>query len=133
VAAGDVELLRQLYERWSRGDFSTREFFDPNIVYVRIGADTPDAEGEWRGVSEVAAAIADWRQPWEGLQNDAERFIDLEDRVLVLDRLSARGTRSTAIVEHDLGQLFTIRGGKVVRWESYWERAVAMRAAGVPE
>jgi ketosteroid isomerase-like protein len=133
VAQADVEVLKELYAHWRRGDFHTRRFFDPDVVYARIGADTPGDQGEWRGLTEVAAALAEWRAPWEDLHNDAERFIDLADRVLVLDRLTARGARSTAIVDHGVAQLFTLRGGRIVRWEAYWDRAEAMRTAGVKE
>jgi ketosteroid isomerase-like protein len=133
VAQDDVEVLKELYAHWQRGDFHTSKFFDPDVVYARIGADTPGDQGEWRGLTEVAAALADWRAPWEDLHNDAERFIDLADRVLVLDRLTARGARSAAIVDHGVAQLFTLRGGRIVRWEAYWDRAEALRAAGVQE
>ena len=38
----NVEIVRRLYEHWARGDFSaTTGFFDPEVVYSRIGAETP--------------------------------------------------------------------------------------------
>ena len=54
-----------------------------------------------------------------------------DDRVLVLDRQTARGRSSSVTVEHELGWLFTLRDGRIVRFAGYWDRAQAMRAAGL--
>lgn len=67
----------------------------------------------WASVTEYLHACADAR-------TEAERFIDLGERVLVLDRHTARGRRSGIAVEHEVANLFTVRGGRIVRWEAYW-------------
>jgi ketosteroid isomerase-like protein len=36
-------------------------------------------------------------------------------------------------IESELGELFTLRAGKVVRYVSYWNRAEALEAAGLSE
>ena len=65
---------------------------------------------------------------------EAERIIDLSgDRVLVLSRQTARGKQSGVPIEHELGDLFTLRDGKVMRYDSYWNRADAFEAAGLSE
>jgi ketosteroid isomerase-like protein len=61
----------------------------------------------------------------------AERVIDLGDRVLVLSRQSGRGKRSGVPLDTEYGDIFTIRDGKIVRWELYMERADALAAAGL--
>ena len=60
--------------------------------------------------------------------------IDLgEDRVLVLSRQTARGKTSGLPFEHELGDLFTLSDGKVLRYASYWDRADTFKAAGLAE
>jgi ketosteroid isomerase-like protein len=58
-------------------------------------------------------------------------MIDLGDRVLVLESHIARARTSGVEVRHELAHMLTLRDGKIVRWEAYWDRAEAMRVAGL--
>ena len=77
-------------------------------------------------------AIFQWLQAWDELNVTPERFIELDDgRVLVLDRQTGRGRTSNITLEHDLASIFTVRDGKLTRLVAYWDRADAIRAAGL--
>jgi ketosteroid isomerase-like protein len=129
----NVEVIRAMYERWARGDFPPT-FMDPEVVHSRIGAHTPDMEGEWRGLDAFSRAFVDYLRAFSDLRIEAEEIIDLgDDRVLVLSRHTAEGKLSGAPIEHELGDLFTLRAGRIVRYDSYWDRAVALEAAGLAE
>jgi ketosteroid isomerase-like protein len=41
------------------------------------------------------------------------------------------GKLSGAPINHELGDLFTLRAGKIVRYDSYWDRAEAMKTVGL--
>ena len=130
----NVEILRRLYGEWASGDLSSRDFFDHGFEFSRIGARTPDLKGRWVGFDEMATALRHYLRPMEGLRIEAERFIDLGgDRVLVLTRHRARGKQSGVPMEHELGDLFTLRDGKIVSYASYWDRAEALAAVGLRE
>ncbi|HWX96202.1 MAG TPA: nuclear transport factor 2 family protein [Solirubrobacteraceae bacterium] len=129
----NVELLRRLYQQWEQGDLLTVDAFHPQVEFVRIGSDYRGLAGQWRGVDEMWTAIVEWLRSWEHLHVEAERFYGLDDRVLVLSREIARGKRSGEQVDHEIGDLFTVRDGKIVRWENYWDRTEAIRAAGLRE
>lgn len=127
----NVEVIRAMYEHWARGDFP-EGFIDPDVVHSRTGAQTPDMEGEWRGLEAFLRSFAEYLHAFSDLRIEAEEIIDLDDdRVLVLSRHTAQGKLSGAPIDHELGDLFTLRAGKVVRYDSYWDRAVAMKAAGL--
>ena len=129
----NVEILRRLYEQWATGDLSP-DFFDPEVEYSRIGAETPDMEGRWLGLDGLRTAMLEYLRPFSDLRIEAERIIDLSgDRVLVLSRQTAHGKHSGVPIEHELGDLFTLRDGKIVRYDSYWNRADALEAAGLRE
>ena len=129
----NVETLRRLYEQWARGDLSA-DCFDPDVEFSRIGAETPDMEGRWRGLDEVRAAMLEYIRVFSDLRIEAERLMDLgEDRVLVLSRQTARGKHSGVPIDHEFGDLFTLRDGKVVNFDTYWNRANALEAAGLAE
>jgi uncharacterized protein len=129
----NVEIVRRLFAQWATGDL-TADCFDPDIEYVRIGAKTPDMEGRWLGLDEVSTAMRDYLRAFSDLRIEAERIIDLSDnRVLVLSRHTARGAHSGVPIEHEIGDLFTLRDGKIVRFDSYWDPAEAREAAWVSQ
>jgi ketosteroid isomerase-like protein len=128
----NVGVVRRIYERWARGDFSATGFFDPEIVYSRIGTETPGMEGEWRGLAEMSAGTREYVRAFSDLRIEAERIIDLgDDRVLVLTRQTAHGKLSGAPFEHELADLITLEGGKIVGIAAYWHRAEALEAVGL--
>ena len=130
----NVEIVRRLYEHWARGDYSAVDFFDPNVVYSRIGTETPGMEGEWRGLEEMRAGTLEYFRAFSDLRNKVERIIDLgDDRVLVLSRQTARGKLSGAPFEHELADLMTLEDGKIVGMAAYWSRAEALAAVGLSE
>ena len=127
----NVEVIRAMYGHWARGDFPA-SFMDPDVEHSRIGAQTPDMEGEFHGLEDLSRAMVEYLHAFSDLRIEAEEIIDLDDdRVLVLSRHTAQGKLSGAPTDHQLGDLFTLRAGKVVRYDSYWDRAEAMRAAGL--
>ena len=133
MAQKNVEVIREMYSHWARGEFPA-SFMDADVVHSRTGSQTPDMEGEWRGHEDFGRAFAEYLHAFSDLRIEAEEIIDLDDdRVLVLSRHTAAGKLSGAPIEHELGDLFTLRAGKVVRYDSYWDRAEAMRAAGLSE
>jgi ketosteroid isomerase-like protein len=129
----NVEALHQLYEQWATGDFPA-DFFDAGVEHSRIGAQTPDMEGRWVGLDKFQTAFRQYLEALSDLRIEAERIIDLGgDRVLVLSRQTARGKHSGVPIEHETGDLFTLRDGKIVRYDSYWNRAEALEAVGLSE
>jgi ketosteroid isomerase-like protein len=129
----NVDLVRRLYEQWARGELSA-DCFDPEVEYSRIGPETPDMEGRWLGLDELSTAMLDYLRAFSDLRIEAERMIDLGGgRVLVLSRQTAHGKQSGVPTDHEFGDLFTLRDGKIVRFHSYWNRADALEAAGLSE
>lgn len=130
----NVEIVRRMYARWELGDLDTREFFDEDVEHSRIGSELPGINGDWHGMEGMAVAMASYLDALADLRLEAERIIDLGgDRVLVLTRQTARGKTSGLPVELELGDLFTLSDGKIVRYDSYWDRADALQAAGISE
>ena len=130
----NVEILRRVFQRWASGSLSNTDMFDPDVEYSRIGAETPALEGRWLGLDEMRSAMREYLRAMSNLRIEAERIIDLGgERVLVLSRHTARGKQSGVPIEHELGDVFTLRDGKIVRFDSYWDRADALAAVGLAE
>jgi ketosteroid isomerase-like protein len=133
MSAENVKVVTAMYEGRERGDMDVGEFVHPEIVFARIGSDLPGSAGEWHGLDGMRKATVEYLNVWEDYRFEVERMIDLGDRVLVLEKQTARGKRSGAVISQDVGTLLTLRGGLIVRWEYYWERAEALEAAGIAE
>lgn len=130
----NVELVRKLLELAERrGYVDARELFDPDVVFARFGDEFADLAGEWHGIAEMWEGIVHFFREWDDVQTLPERFFDLGEQMLVFVNQTGSGRAGGAIVEHDGAFLFTVRGGKIVRWEAYWDRAEAWRAAGLDE
>jgi ketosteroid isomerase-like protein len=129
----NVELVRRGYEAFASGrlDF---EFLDPEIEW-HGPREFPDLAEPHYGHEGVTRYIAKLNEVFDDYVMVAEEFIDVAgDQVLVFAREGGRGKGSGAEVQtHPTGHLWTIRDGKAVRMQSYWERSNALEAAGLRE
>jgi len=127
----DVEMLRAVYERWTLGDFWTPEVFDPDVEVV-WAADIPDV-GTYHGLAGVEESARQWFSAWDALRVQAEEFIDLGERVLVLVTVYGRGKDSSIETEGKYAQLWTMRDGKATRFVGYTDWGKARKSVGLRE
>lgn len=129
-----MELVRSLYARWAKGDLGGWDAVDSEIEFARIGPTGTGLDGEFRGVEALGTALAEWLESWTEITVQAERIVDLEDgRVLVLSHQTGRGRGSGTPLDLRMADIWTVRDGRLVRWETYWNRDDALEAAGLSE
>jgi ketosteroid isomerase-like protein len=129
----DIDLVRGLLTRWERGDYDTDDAFDPQVAFTRTGGGS-DVLGyitEARGMDGLRTALAAWTDEWSDVRVEAKSYSEVGDRVLVLVRHRAIGKRSGAPLDHLDAWVFSIRDGRIVRWDAYWDPATAERALGL--
>ena len=137
----NVELVRRAFERWRAGI----ERDDPGAVF-ETGLPSDDfefvleagAEFEGRSVWRGREGFVDWFRTWTGEFEDwsleDERLIDAgSDRVVALTRQSATGKGSGVPVELNIGAVFELEGGRIIRMRNYLTHAEALEAAGLSE
>jgi ketosteroid isomerase-like protein len=128
MASANVELVRSIYAAWSRGDFSSADWADPQIEY--IVADGP-APGRWLGPAGMRTAWREWSGEVKDIRTYADEYHELDhDRVLVLVHRTGRAKSSGIKLEqmHTHGaHVHHLRGGKVISLVQYWDvdRALA--------
>jgi ketosteroid isomerase-like protein len=127
----NVEIAREIYRAWERGDFSSVEWADPDIEFMLgSGAD----EAVHRGTEAIGQAWAEWLRAWDEFRVDAHEFLDLGDDVLVMVEFGGRAKKSGVPIEKMLGgNLLSFRNGKVVRLVTFTDRNDALEAAGLRE
>jgi ketosteroid isomerase-like protein len=131
----NVEVLRRTYDAMTRGNFwEAREMFDPEIEWEWASELSGLAgAGKHRGLEGVEAATRDWLSAWDWFWQEAEDFIEVDDRVVVLTFQHGRPKGSTAAIEARRADVWTMRDGKAVDFKAYSDRADALRAVGLAE
>jgi len=113
----NVEIVRAIYDAWARDEYpGPAHLLDAEIEYVNpAGAVEP---GTRYGLEAFTRAVEQvFVEGWESWRFEPERFTASEDRVAVVLGYRARGRGSRVEVEGRLSTLWTLRGGKVVRFE----------------
>ncbi|TMK97828.1 MAG: DUF4440 domain-containing protein [Actinobacteria bacterium] len=129
VPSANVEIVRAIYDAWARGERpGPTELLDPQIEYVNpAGAIEP---GTRRGLAAFAAAVEKTDEGWEAWEMELERLHAAGDRIAALVRYRARGRGSGVELEGRESALWTIRDGKVVRYEWFHDPNDAFDALG---
>ena len=128
----NVEVVRSVYEAWARDELpGPAHLLDAQIEYVNPpGAVEP---GSRRGLDAFSQAVRDAFEGWETWQIEPERFVPGGDRVAAVVRYRAHWRVSGVDVEAHESALWTVRAGKVVRYEWFHGPNDALEAAGLRE
>jgi ketosteroid isomerase-like protein len=145
MSQDNVEIIRRLYavmdlsrpgsvNEMKEPPERSRELIHPEIQwqgprqFPDLAEPVYGHQGIVRYLAKIAEVLDDYRM-------EPERFIDAGgERVLVFSREGGRGKGSGAEVStHLTAHLWTLKDGKAVRMQSYWERADALEAVGLSE
>jgi ketosteroid isomerase-like protein len=129
MTSANVRLIQDLFAGWERGDWSNLDWADPDIEMVRVDGIEP---GTYRGREAVAQAWISWLGAWAGFSSTPVEFRDLGDRILVLVRFGGAGRASGLPMDDRLhATVLTIREGKVIRFELYFDHERALADLGL--
>lgn len=125
----DLELLRDAYSDWARGDFSRSDMWSPEVEFVIAGVESRT----YSGVKGVREGWFDFLSAWEDFRVEGVEFIpaEREDLYVVLCHLSGRGKESTVPIEAETANTVIVRNARIVRFELFWDREEALEAAGL--
>jgi ketosteroid isomerase-like protein len=128
VEQSRLQVVHALIDAWNRRDLDAAlEFMHPECEAWAVES-TERAYGH----AGVAEAFRNWFEAFDEFTIEAEDFSSQGDHVLVAMRQRARGRGSGVEVEERLYQLFTLRDGKVFRFEEYSDEADALKAFAGP-
>ena len=92
--------------------------------------------GVYRGHDEIKAFFEeDWFRafPFEEWEVEIADLTDHGDQVVFMSLQRGRGASSGAAAQLELGNIFTLRDGEIVRMEVHPDRETALEAAGLTE
>jgi ketosteroid isomerase-like protein len=133
----NVETVRAIYARFGEGDFrASADLLDPHVVMVlspEFGPEIPGA-GTYIGTEAVAGYTREYLLgAWADFTMEAEEILGAGDSVLVGVRQHGVGRTSGAPTKLRYFTVWSFRGGKVIRIESFRERTEALETLGLSE
>jgi uncharacterized protein len=128
----NVAIVRRIYANWAPGSSPAESnLLHPDIEWVNPS----DAlePGTRAGIEAFSSITEGLDETINALRMDVERFIDAGDRVVVIATMRGHGNASGVEIERRHGSVWTIRGGKAVRFQWFHEPDAALEAAGLRE
>jgi uncharacterized protein len=133
VSEENVKIVQEAYRSLNDGDEEAGLKLAASDIEIEASGLMLD-QGTYRGHDGVRAYQEDLRKVWgDSLRSHPEEFIEHEDRVLVMSRTIATGHASGVIVDALVAHVWTIRSGKVARFQTFGSREEALEAAGLQE
>ncbi len=107
---------------------------DEYVVWdLRSRPGLPDLDRVYVGRDAVIRGSRHYWGTWDDYRVEAEELLDAGPSVVVILRERGRGKGSGAPFEQPHPQLWTFRGDRIIRWESFQTKAEALEAAGLSE
>ena len=106
---------------------------DEHIVWDLREWPRLDLDGVYVGRDAVIRASRHYWGTWDDYSVEAEELVDAGPMVVVILRERGVGKSSGVPFDRLHPQLWTFRGDRVIRWDSFQTRADALEAAGLRE
>ena len=128
----NVEIVREIYEAWSSGDFRAgADRLDQNVMFI-VSPDFPEF-GVFVGPEGVRQFMRRFLEQWKRITIEAKHLEAVGDTVLAHVVQHQVGRASGLAGDISTFMLFAFRGRKIVRIESVLHRAEALEAVGLSE
>ena len=127
----NVEIVRRSFEVWNAGDMDAlREMQDPGIIWR--GPEGWPEPGPYAGQEAVMRQMEQLRETWDADSFELiSDFIDIGDRVAV--RFIWQGAGHGPESKIELTGVYTVRKGRVIAIEFFWDHAEALETLGLSE
>lgn len=125
-----LSVVRTIYAGWAEGDFSAAaDRFDQHVVYV-LHSDDMD-RGAYHGMEALRDYMRGFLDTWESWQIDAVEYREVGESVLARVRRTGVGKGSGARIEDEAFQVWTVRGGRIIRVDVMEDERVALALVGL--
>ncbi len=98
-----------------------------------FGPPDVSSSGFSQGREGVRQSLAAWVGAWDDFHSELRELIDSGDKVLAAGWQRGRGRGSGVEVAQDFAGIWTVRDGRIVRWDMCADRAEALEAVGLSE
>src|SRR5215216_21746 len=126
----NVEIVRKAVENFNRGDFDAFIELSDDDVVLRMAEGWP--ERVYFGKAAARSFFDGWAET-VGQDVVVEDLIDAGNAVVTRQRVHLSGVQSGIEGDQQSSSVWTLREGKVVMLEYFWDHQEALEAAGLSE
>jgi ketosteroid isomerase-like protein len=124
----NVELVRAGFAAYNSGDLDAlMGTYDPAVEFETL------LLGNHHGKEAIRLLYEENRKNLPGYRLDPEEVIDAGDNVIAVVHLGGAGRLSQIALDDRIAFLFTIKGGLLVRQQTFSNKEDALEAAGLRE
>lgn len=124
-----LEIVRGIYAGWAEGNlWAGAELYDEHVVYMPPPEDVE--EGPFFGLAALTAYMQRWLPTWESWTIEELDSRAVGDTVIAKVRRIGIGKGSGVRVEDEVFQLWTLRGGRIIRFEVIPDEREALSVLG---
>jgi ketosteroid isomerase-like protein len=122
-----AEVADHVYERWNAGGLSVlTESVDPEVEL--ICDPLRPADSALRGIEGWKQWVARWETSYESMHVTIDGLVPIDaEHVLALVSISATPTGGTRSLQWAAAHVWTVREGRIARWETHLDLGVARR------
>ena len=127
----NVEIVKAAYDAWNAGDMDAfRELYDPEVI-MRPPKNWPEP-GPFVGREALMRQFGQLRETWDAdALEPISDFIEAADHVVV--RQIWRGAGYGPESNMEMTNVITVRKGRIVYQEFFWDHAEALETLGLAE
>ncbi|HEV2922819.1 MAG TPA: nuclear transport factor 2 family protein [Solirubrobacteraceae bacterium] len=133
MSRDNVELVRRGFEIFNSGDIDRILSFTGADFEIEVPPGLSAEPDTYRGAEGVRRYFQSFDEAMDEVHFQADRFWDAAEAVVVDALVTARGKRTAIPVEQRAAQLWTIRGGRVIRIRAYASLPEALETVGLAE
>ena len=132
MSDANVELARRSFDAWCRRDAkwfvenTTPEFEFVAAVMSTVEGDSGTVRGGEEGIRQYFTILD---EPWESFVVDEGEYREVDDQVVCVGRLRAKGRGSGVEFDQPIAMVLWFRGDKIARTRSFLDVDEAMAAA----
>lgn len=132
MSAANVELARRSFRAWQRRDAkwfvenTTPEFEFVAAVMTTVEGEAGTVRGGEQGIRRYFTILD---EPWESFVVDENEYREVDDQVVCVGRLRAKGRGSGVEFDQPIAMVLWFRDDKIARARSFLDVDQAMAAA----
>ena len=125
----NVDIVRRGYEAFGRGDVNgLLALLHDQITWVTPGPADLSTSGRRTSPQEVGAFFGTLSELYEFQRFEPAEFVAQGNRVVVIGSETVRVKATGAVLDLDWIHVFTVRDGKVVAFQEYFDTAAVVAA-----
>jgi ketosteroid isomerase-like protein len=133
MSGENVEVVQRSFDAFSRGDLDdVLATFAPEFEFYPSGR-FMDTQRVYRGRDGWTEFWDAFRAAWEDVAINISRMEAIDDRVLTLGKIEAKGRESGVEVETEAAWIHTVDRGLIMQLQTFASWADALEAAGLRE